>query len=1119
MRTRADGMTRCFGIAVLTVMLSLSRHPAAAQPACSGDCDGGGTVTISEIITLVNIALGTAQASACLHGVPSGTAVTISLIIKAVNNVLTRCPGGSSTPTVTPTPTTTPVGGGEVHGSVYALVRGLETFTDPYIFLPDISVFLQDVHSSFTSPMVTTDLDGAFVVPAQPQGEYRVCWQASGFVAGCSAKSFVLRGRNANLQPVVVIAEPGVIVGRVALGDGAACRFVANFLGVNTSTTVTALLPSGTEQSVHANSYGEYVLPGLPSGAIRITATCEGASVSNITTLSGSALVNNLTLPNSSPTEATYATLGGQVVRSVTAGTTVQVTAHAQAGGGFPLHYRWAVDPAVSGFVSQDAPTIDWQVPGPGSATIYVLAHDDHGGNVLRSVTLSTTPDQIIFSGQVTANDTPVVVNAEVTINGVTTQTNGQGQFILTLPKEDPRYVVTITKTGYQLLSRALYVPVVAATFKLFRAQDFLVDPAGPINITERPPQGSDLAGVHIAIDPNSLAAGADGTGSLATSPLHIRAATYNLRNPEDQLPGDYGGLDSAGKAYRLSTFGAANIDIEDAAGNRFNLAPGKTATIEMTIDPAQLAGAPSTIPVWHYDARQGMWIQDGTATRVGNTYQATVTHFSPVNMDLAFTDAACTRIEVDTGIMPVPFKIRMTPLSGGFVVDANHQDQVIGDAHNVVVREPPNTTIRFDMIDSAGNVISAASQTITTGAASPSGLDWPPTSTDFSDCTSEVDYNAKTVQALFPAPPQGFLSFRTPPDYLDPTKAPALADAYYAKIDPNHNDPNLSKTAPGNVNDFAHWKTANGFDRTGETHGVYENEYDLGFGRDMHMQKGGKDGLCTNCIAYYVTNYKNVEEAVNGVLNNGVNAIATVAMEFSPQNGSTGTPYTKFYVFHADGTIANSADLDGNGQKYVPTLCIVCHNGNINSMGADGNLATARFIAFDLESFRFDPTNPTFQRAAQEAAFKELNRGILDHTNVSAPLKLLITNWYGTEGDTTLPNAMLDAAAVPSLWVNPTDESALYNAVVKPSCRSCHTTRDPGDTGQDISWQSFDSLDQESSFARILACTPTGPLHHIMPQAQRTFARFWLSTNPNGPVTIANSDLMGFQSPNNTCN
>jgi photosystem II stability/assembly factor-like uncharacterized protein len=61
--------------------------------ACVGDCDGSGTVTVNEIITLVNMALGTADASACPHGVPSGGSVDVALIIQAVNNALNGCGG------------------------------------------------------------------------------------------------------------------------------------------------------------------------------------------------------------------------------------------------------------------------------------------------------------------------------------------------------------------------------------------------------------------------------------------------------------------------------------------------------------------------------------------------------------------------------------------------------------------------------------------------------------------------------------------------------------------------------------------------------------------------------------------------------------------------------------------------------------------------------------------------------------------------------------------------------------------------------------------------------------------------------------------------------------------
>jgi cysteine-rich repeat protein len=79
--------------------------------ACAGDCDGSRDVAINEVITLVNIALGTAPLSACTAGDAdhSGT-IEINDIIQAVNNALNGCPvpPTPAVPTSTVTPASTP---------------------------------------------------------------------------------------------------------------------------------------------------------------------------------------------------------------------------------------------------------------------------------------------------------------------------------------------------------------------------------------------------------------------------------------------------------------------------------------------------------------------------------------------------------------------------------------------------------------------------------------------------------------------------------------------------------------------------------------------------------------------------------------------------------------------------------------------------------------------------------------------------------------------------------------------------------------------------------------------------------------------------------------------------
>jgi hypothetical protein len=65
---------------------------AAATPIlCVGDCDGSTKVTVNELIVLVDIVLGSAEPSACPHGIPAGAQVDIAMIVRAVGSALNGC--------------------------------------------------------------------------------------------------------------------------------------------------------------------------------------------------------------------------------------------------------------------------------------------------------------------------------------------------------------------------------------------------------------------------------------------------------------------------------------------------------------------------------------------------------------------------------------------------------------------------------------------------------------------------------------------------------------------------------------------------------------------------------------------------------------------------------------------------------------------------------------------------------------------------------------------------------------------------------------------------------------------------------------------------------------------
>ncbi|MFQ5666633.1 MAG: hypothetical protein ACE5I7_09400 [Candidatus Binatia bacterium] len=85
------GNYRTAALVVLGVTFALV--PRTAHAVCVGDCNGDGQVTVNELITMVNVALGTADVSACTAGDANGDGqITVNEIVSGVNNALNGCP-------------------------------------------------------------------------------------------------------------------------------------------------------------------------------------------------------------------------------------------------------------------------------------------------------------------------------------------------------------------------------------------------------------------------------------------------------------------------------------------------------------------------------------------------------------------------------------------------------------------------------------------------------------------------------------------------------------------------------------------------------------------------------------------------------------------------------------------------------------------------------------------------------------------------------------------------------------------------------------------------------------------------------------------------------------------
>ncbi len=71
--------------------LLLAAGPSTASATCTGDCNGGGAVTIDELITAVDVALGRRSPSACA-GLDDDSNTALRALVTAVGNAIDGCP-------------------------------------------------------------------------------------------------------------------------------------------------------------------------------------------------------------------------------------------------------------------------------------------------------------------------------------------------------------------------------------------------------------------------------------------------------------------------------------------------------------------------------------------------------------------------------------------------------------------------------------------------------------------------------------------------------------------------------------------------------------------------------------------------------------------------------------------------------------------------------------------------------------------------------------------------------------------------------------------------------------------------------------------------------------------
>lgn len=256
----------------------------------------------------------------------------------------------------------------------------------------------------------------------------------------------------------------------------------------------------------------------------------------------------------------------------------------------------------------------------------------------LDTITTSTTTYQAAeiivtasLTGQIVDEAGSAVSNALVRLGNRATVTNENGLYQFQDESMNARGTyVTVVVNGYFPASDRFYP--LSGSHHTNRIQLIRKNKVGDFSGLDGGAVSFEEAG--ITFEANSIA---NSQGELIEGTVNVAAHWLNptAENLGDFMPGSLYGFDKNGREVVMTTMGMLAVELTDEAGNEVNIANGRTATVRFPV-PAELQSqAPETIPLWHFDETDGIWIEEGSASLQDGVYVGKVSHFSYWNVDI----------------------------------------------------------------------------------------------------------------------------------------------------------------------------------------------------------------------------------------------------------------------------------------------------------------------------------------------------------------------------------------------------------------------------------------------------------------------------------------------------
>jgi hypothetical protein len=249
--------------------------------------------------------------------------------------------------------------------------------------------------------------------------------------------------------------------------------------------------------------------------------------------------------------------------------------------------------------------------------------------------TSNATTISATISGRVVNENGLPIQGAIVKAGTTTTQTNTNGEFNMNnATVVDKAAFVTVEKSGYFTGSRTF---IAKANQKHFIEVELL--PATNAGTVSAANGGTVTLSNTSAVTLPANAVVVKSTGAAYSGTVQVAMTWIDPTSNRlmRQMPGDLRGIDETSTEVGLQSFGMLGVELTGSAGEKLQIAVGKKATLNFPLPASIVSTAPATIALGSFNEATGLWKQEGTATKSGNSYTAEVSHFSFWNCDAPF--------------------------------------------------------------------------------------------------------------------------------------------------------------------------------------------------------------------------------------------------------------------------------------------------------------------------------------------------------------------------------------------------------------------------------------------------------------------------------------------------